>query len=128
MINTIGPFTETALTIPRACTAGMHYVDLSKEVFSVIDLLALHQEAVASNRTFVTGAELGVLATECLVLKMCEGQSPAAQVRTDAGRSRESGTRSPWLRPSLSHRRLCHRLRKKVRLRAPCPDPTLQRP
>ncbi len=84
VINTIGPFSETALPIARACLPGAHYVDISNELFSVIALLKLHDEAASSGRTFVTGAGFGVLATESIVLKLCEGQPPAASVRVDA--------------------------------------------
>ncbi len=84
VVNTIGPFTETAVPIARACPPGTHYVDLSNELSSVIELLGMHDAAVSSGRTFVTGAGFGVLATESVVLKLCEGQPPATQVRVDA--------------------------------------------
>ncbi len=45
VVNTIGPFTRTALPIARACPRGCHYVDISNELYSVIDLLGLHDEA-----------------------------------------------------------------------------------
>ena len=44
----------------------------------------MHDEAVSFGRTFVTGAGFGVLATESVVLKLCEGQPPATHVRVDA--------------------------------------------
>ncbi len=85
VINTIGPFSDTALPVARACLlSGAHYVDISNELFSVIALLRLHDEASSCGRTFVTGAGFGVLATESIVLKLCEGQPPAARVRVDA--------------------------------------------
>jgi len=85
VINTIGPFSDTALPIVRACLlSSAHYVDISNELFSVIALLGLHDEAASSGCTFVTGAGFGVLATESIVLKLCEGQPPAASVRVDA--------------------------------------------
>jgi len=84
VINTIGPFSETGLPIARACLPGAHYVDISNELFSVIALLGLHDEASSCGRMFVTGAGFGVLATESIVLKLCEGQPPAASVRVDA--------------------------------------------
>lgn len=82
--NFIGPFTETALPIVRACAAGSHYLDLSNELLAVTNILEMHDEAVASNRCLVTGAGYGVLATESVVLKLCEKQGPAARVRVDA--------------------------------------------
>lgn len=84
VVNTIGPFAATALPIVRACPPGTHYVDLSNELASTIALLGLNQDAVASGRTLVTGAGFGVLATESVVLKLCEGQPPATRVRVDA--------------------------------------------
>lgn len=84
VINTIGPFTDTALPIARACLPGTHYIDLSNELPSIIVLLGLHEEAASSGSTLVTGAGFGVLATESVVLKLCEGQPPAIRVRVDA--------------------------------------------
>jgi len=81
VINTIGPFTETALPIARACR---HYVDIANELFAVTGLLDLHGEAVAAGRCLVTGAGFGVLATESVVLKLCADRPPAARVRVDA--------------------------------------------
>jgi short subunit dehydrogenase-like uncharacterized protein len=83
VVNTVGPFGETALPIARACPPGSHYIDISNEFTSVVALLASHDEAVASGRTRVTGAGFGMLATESIVLKLCEGQPPAASVRVD---------------------------------------------
>ena len=90
VISTIGPFTKTAVSIARACPPGTHYVDISNELPSLIALLALHDEAASSGRTFVTAAGFGVLATESLVLKLCEGRPPALRVRVDAVPSVES--------------------------------------
>ena len=84
VVNTIGPFTRTALPIARASPRGCHYVDVSNELYSVIDLLGLHDEAARTGRCFVTGAGFGLLATESVVLKLCEGLQPAASVRVDA--------------------------------------------
>ena len=84
VVNTIGPFTRTALPIARACPRGSHYVDISNELYSVIDLLGLHDEAVATGRCLVTGAGFGLLATESIVLKLCAGSAPATSVRVDA--------------------------------------------
>jgi short subunit dehydrogenase-like uncharacterized protein len=103
VINTIGPFTETALPIVRACPPGTHYVDLANELFAVTDVLGLHDEAVASGRSLVTGAGFGVLATESVVLKLCEDRPPAARVRVDALAmvEAEPGTVGPALAASL---------------------------
>ena len=84
VINTIGPFTATAFPIARACAPGTHYVDISNEIGSFLPLLALHDAAVAAGQTFVTGAGFGVLATESLVLKLCENQPTPTKVRVDS--------------------------------------------
>ncbi len=83
VMNTIGPFVRTALPIARACAAGSGYVDISNELSAVIDVLGLDDEAVASSRRLVAGAGYGVLATESIVLKLCEGRPAAVRVRTD---------------------------------------------
>ncbi|WP_329366209.1 hypothetical protein OG896_16555 [Streptomyces sp. NBC_00669] len=84
VVNTIGPFTETALPIARACPPGTHYLDLANELLAVTGLLGLHDEAAADGRCLVTGAGFGVLATESVVLKLCAGRPAPARVRVDA--------------------------------------------
>ena len=84
VINTIGPFTETTVSIARACLPHSHYIDLANDVFSVSALLDLHEDAVAAGCTLVTGAGFGVLATESVVLKLCQDRPTPDRVRTDA--------------------------------------------
>ena len=84
VINTIGPFADTALPIAQACLPASHYLDLANDVISAAAVLGLHQQAVAVGRTLVTGAGFGVLATESVVAMMCRDQPPAARVRVDA--------------------------------------------
>ena len=84
VINTIGPFTETALLIARACLPCSHYIDLANDVIAVSALLDLHEKAVAAGCTLVTGAGFGVLATESVVLKLCRDRPTPDRVRTDA--------------------------------------------
>ena len=81
VLNTIGPFTHTAVPIARACLAGTHYVDLSNELPAVQAILALHEDAASAGSVFVTGAGFGVLATEGVVLKLCEDRPPPERVR-----------------------------------------------
>ena len=83
VVNTVGPFAQTALPIAKACAPGTHYVDISNELASFTRLFARHDEAVAAGQTLVSGAGFGVLATESLVLKLCEGQPSAHKVRVD---------------------------------------------
>ena len=84
VINTIGPITETTVPIARACLSGSHYVDLANDVDAVSALLGLHDDAVAAGRTFVTGAGFGVLATESVVVKLCQDRPVPDRVRVDA--------------------------------------------
>ncbi|EFH84563.1 saccharopine dehydrogenase NADP-binding domain-containing protein [Ktedonobacter racemifer] len=83
VINTIGPFTETTVLIARTCLPCSHYIDLANDVISVSALLDLHEEAVAAGRTLVTGAGFGVLATESVVMKLCQDRPTPDRVRTD---------------------------------------------
>ena len=84
VINTIGPFTETTVLIARACLPYSHYIDMANDVISVSALLDLHEEAVAAGCTLVTGAGFGVLATESVVMKLCQDRPTPDRVRTDA--------------------------------------------
>lgn len=84
VINTIGNYAETATTIARACMPGGHYVDLAADLTAVPRLLALHHDAAAADSTLVTGSGFGVLASEAVVVKLCEDQPTAAAVRVDA--------------------------------------------
>ena len=82
VLNTIGPFAQTALAVIGAADDA-HYLDLSNELTAALDTLALDGEAKRRNRTLVTGAGWGVLGTEAVVLKLCEGEVPASSVRVD---------------------------------------------
>ncbi len=84
VINTIGPFTETTVLIARACLPYSHYIDLANDVISISALLDLHQQAIAAGRILVTGAGFGVLATESVVVKLCQDHPTPEHVRTDA--------------------------------------------
>ncbi len=84
VINTIGEYAATAATIARACLPGGHYVDMAADLVAVRRLLDLHEEALGGGSTFVTGAGFGVLATEAVVAKLCEGQPTPSAVRVDA--------------------------------------------
>ncbi|WP_410563097.1 saccharopine dehydrogenase NADP-binding domain-containing protein [Amycolatopsis sp. cmx-4-61] len=84
VINTIGEYAATAPAIARACLPGGHYVDLAADSVAVQRLLDLHEEAQAGGSTFLTGVGFGVLATEAVVVKLCEGQPMPEAVRVDA--------------------------------------------
>jgi nucleoside-diphosphate-sugar epimerase len=84
VINTVGPFTRTAVKVAGACPPGTHYVDVTNELQSVEAILDLDQDAVATGRVLVTGAGFGVLATEGVLLHVCADRPPASLVRVDA--------------------------------------------
>lgn len=84
VVNTIGEYAATAATIARACLPGGHYVDLAADLAAVSRLLDLNEEALAGGSTFVTGAGFGVLATEAVVAKLCEGRDTPSRVQVDA--------------------------------------------
>jgi len=84
VINTIGPFTRTASPIARACLPRGHYLDLANDVISLEQVLALAESASATSSTFVSGAGFGVLATEAIVMKLCEGRERPDRVRVDS--------------------------------------------
>jgi short subunit dehydrogenase-like uncharacterized protein len=84
VVNTIGPFTTTAVPVATACLAGSHYLDLANDLQSQFGLLGLHDAAVAAGRTFISGAGFGVLATESVVTKLCAGRPTPSHVRVDA--------------------------------------------
>jgi len=81
--NFVGPFTKTALPL-IAASGGADYLDLANELPAVQSILALHDEARANGRCIVAGAGFGLLATESLVLKICDDRHPAQSVRVDA--------------------------------------------
>ena len=84
VFNALGRYAETAIPIARACLYGAHYVDLAVDLRTMQDLFGLHAQALAGHSTIVTGAGFGVLATEAVVVKLCEGRPTAAAVRVDA--------------------------------------------
>jgi short subunit dehydrogenase-like uncharacterized protein len=84
VVNTIGPFARTSATVIEACPPGTHYVDIGNEFQGTLAVLDGHERAVATDRTVVTGAGFGVLATESVVFRVCEGRPAPARVRVDA--------------------------------------------
>ena len=84
VVNTIGEYAATAPAIARACLPGGHYLDLAADLVAIPRLLDLYEEAQAGGSTFLTGVGFGVLATEAVVVKLCEGRPTPASVRVDA--------------------------------------------
>ncbi len=67
-----------------ACPPGTHYVDVANELSAVQTVLGLGRRAAAAGQVMVTGAGFGVLGTEGVVLRLCDGQPRPTQVRVDA--------------------------------------------
>ncbi|OIK24698.1 saccharopine dehydrogenase NADP-binding domain-containing protein [Streptomyces malaysiense] len=84
VVNALGGYAETAVGIARACMPGGHYVDLAADLVAVPRLLGLHRQAADVASTLITGAGFGVLATEAVVVKLCEGRPTPNRVRVDA--------------------------------------------
>lgn len=82
VVNTVGPFTETALPILGATMA--HYVDIANDIFAVRALLDQDAAAKSGNRSLVTGAGWGFVGTEALVRALCKDRPPATHVRVTA--------------------------------------------
>lgn len=79
VINTIGPFASTAVSIVNACPPGTHYLDIGNELPAFLSLFAMNDQLVRTGRSVVPGAGWGVLGTESVVLKLCEGRGPPCE-------------------------------------------------
>ena len=84
VVNTVGPFTTTGVEVARACPPGTHYVDIANEFAAVENIVRLDRQAAARDQVLVTGAGFGVLATESVVLRLCQGRPRPKRVRVDA--------------------------------------------
>ncbi|GAB3921485.1 membrane protein [Microlunatus endophyticus] len=84
VINTIGPFAETAMPIIDACLPGSHYLDITNEILAMNAVFARHDDAVTAGRSLVTATGFGVLGVEAAVLKACAGLEDIDTVRGDA--------------------------------------------
>jgi len=91
VINTIGPFTKTAILFVNACPPGTHYLDIGNELPQFLALFGMHAELVRSSRTVVPGAGWGVLGTESALRKLCDGQPVPVRVRVDSLAATEGG-------------------------------------
>lgn len=83
VINTVGPFSATAVPLVHACLPGSHYIDLANDVAAVLATLGLDKAAADAGRTVVTGGGFGVTASESVVVKLCQGRPAPARVRVD---------------------------------------------
>ncbi len=102
VINTIGPFTKTAVPFVRACAPGTHYLDIGNELPQFLALFAMNEELARTSRTVVPGVGWGVLGTESVLLKLCEGQPAPKRVRVDSIAAVEAGgTLGPTLAETI---------------------------
>ncbi|MFI5958977.1 hypothetical protein [Cryptosporangium sp. NPDC051539] len=83
VVNTIGPFTETAASLLDACLPSSDYLDLANDLAAVSATLGRGDDFAAAGRAAVTGAGFGVTATESVVAKLCEGRPIPQRVRVD---------------------------------------------
>lgn len=84
VINTVGPFALTAEQVLAGLPPGSHYVDVANEYAALEAVMRRDKDAVAGGQTLVTGAGFGVVATESVVVRLCESRPPATRVRVDA--------------------------------------------
>jgi short subunit dehydrogenase-like uncharacterized protein len=84
VINLMGEYATTGALIARACMPGGAYVDLANDLQGVGALLAMSHDAVRAGSSLVTGAGFGVVATESVVARLCEGRAVPSLVRVDA--------------------------------------------
>ncbi|WP_020495391.1 hypothetical protein [Sciscionella marina] len=91
VVNTVGPFGETAPPILRALPPGTHYTDLSNDLSTVGELFGRHEQLAAADSTAVPGAGFGVLGTESVVLKLCAGKPVPQRVRVNRVAAIDSG-------------------------------------
>ncbi|NVM97747.1 hypothetical protein G6035_03600 [Arthrobacter sp. SDTb3-6] len=89
VVNTAGPFSNTAPGIMRACIRnGCHYVDLSNESNTFQDAWSLDDDARAAGASIVPGAGFGTVAAEALaahVLGRIRHADSVTLVRTSGG-------------------------------------------
>ncbi|MBO0767137.1 MAG: hypothetical protein J2O48_00495 [Solirubrobacterales bacterium] len=87
VLNTVGPFADTAARVIDALPEGTHYLDLSNEYPAFQAVFDRHNAAVAAHRTLVPGAGFGVVATDSVLLALLEGKPTPTHVRVDAAPS-----------------------------------------
>ncbi|MFD0484316.1 saccharopine dehydrogenase NADP-binding domain-containing protein [Kineococcus sp. GCM10028916] len=87
VVNTVGPFLETAGPVLDACPPGTHYVDVGNEPDALQEVLDRHDALVATGRTAVGCAGFGVLGTQAALGAALAGQEARgvpSRVRIDA--------------------------------------------
>ncbi len=82
LVNVAGPFVRTSAPLAEACLrTGVDYLDLSGELASLRQLLAMDVAAAGANVALVGGAGFGVAATDSLARRVSEALGGAERLR-----------------------------------------------
>lgn len=84
VVNLLGSYSDTAPAIARACMPEGVYIDAANDVTSLRALLDMGDTAANTASTLITGAGFGVLGTEAVVARLCQGRPTPSSVRADA--------------------------------------------
>jgi short subunit dehydrogenase-like uncharacterized protein len=84
VVHTVGPFGVTAATVIDALPEGVHYLDLSNEYAGFEAVLARDGAAQRAGQTLVPGAGFGIIATESVLVALCQGRPTPTRTRVDA--------------------------------------------
>lgn len=84
VVNLLGSYAETAAALAQACMPGGCYLDLANDLAAIEALVAMNDEAKRNSSTLITGGGFGVLATEAVIVRLCEGTPTPVDVRVDA--------------------------------------------
>ena len=82
--NCVGPFTETTTLFVSALGDDCCYLDLSNDIASWRNTVALAPAAATKNQRLVPGAGYGTYAVEALVLFLLGKREPPREVRVDS--------------------------------------------
>jgi short subunit dehydrogenase-like uncharacterized protein len=81
VLNAAGPFLHTAAPLAGACLrAGAHYLDIGNELQVFAALYDLHERACQAGVAIIPGVGFGVVATNCLALRVSEAVGGAQQL------------------------------------------------
>jgi short subunit dehydrogenase-like uncharacterized protein len=81
VLNAAGPFLHTAAPLAEACLrAGTHYLDIGNELQVFSALYDLHERACRAGVAIIPGVGFGVVATNCLALRVSEAVGGAHQL------------------------------------------------
>lgn len=84
VVNLLGSYSDIAPAIARACMPDGAYIDLANDLTALRALLDMSNTAASAASTLITGAGFGVLGTEAIVARLCQGRPTPSAVRADA--------------------------------------------